>query len=150
MSKTVLIGCRLPSGIVLDVDDAGSQKVELNGLNTSMIAGGVGLTHVDEATWLFLKEKYKSHSAFTSQAVFAHKDSSSVSDVLALAEDLKGEKTGLEGIDPNAPAKGLEPEDKTKLKQELNKNAGVKPAPKKAKGAQDQAAAVEAATQQDQ
>lgn len=144
MSKTVLIGCRLPSGITLD--GSLGQRIDINGLNTSMIQGGVGLTHVPDTEWLYLKESYKEHSAFKSQAVFAYKSSSNVADVMGMAADLAEVKTGLEGIDPSAPDKNLKPEDPGKLKQELNKNAGVKPAAKTPANVADQVAAMQAAT----
>lgn len=143
MSNTVLVGCRLPSGITLD-GTAG--PITLNGTNTSMIEGGCGLTHVDPTEWLYLSNVYAEHSAFKADAVFHYKDSNKVADVLAVNDELKDEKTGFEGLDPHKPAPNLQPEDPAKLKQELNKNQGVKVPAKKAATKQDQAAAVEAAS----
>lgn len=143
MSK-VIVGCKIPSGLILD---GSAGRVTLNGTNTSLIDGGVGLTHVDATEWLYLSQVYATHSAFVGGAVFSYKDSDKVADVLAIAEDLADEKTGFEGLDPNAPAAGLKPEDPVKLKQELNKNTGPKAPAKVAKlSAADKAAALEAAT----
>ena len=144
MSKTILVGCRLPAGLVLDgmfVD----KPVLLNGTNTTMVQGAPGLTHVDETEWLYLKEQYAKHSAFVSDAVFAFKSSDKVADVLAIAEDLSENKTGFEGLDPNKPAPGLEPEDRAKLRQEMNKNEGRQVPSMLPKNPIDKAAAVEVA-----
>jgi hypothetical protein len=149
MSKTILVGCRLPSGLTLDGMFPGT-RVLLNGTNTSMVQGAPGLTHVDETEWLFLKEQYASHSAFVSDAVFDFKSSDKVADVLAVADDLAGVKTGFEGLDPNKPAPGLEPEDKGKLRQEMAKNEGRQVPTVSIKGAKNKAAAAEAAMNLDQ
>lgn len=144
MSNTVLVGCKLPSGITLD--GSAGQRVELNGVNTSMVAGGCGLTHVDATEWLYLQAVYAEHSTFKTNQVFSYKDSAKVADVLDIAADLADVKNGFEGLDPNAPAKAIVPEDASKLKQELRKNEGVKAPAKVAKSKADQAAAVQAAT----
>ncbi len=144
MSKTILVGCRLPSGLTLDGMFPGTH-VTLNGTNTSMVQGAPGLTHVDETEWMYLREQYASHSAFVSEAVFDFKSSDKVADVLAVADDLASVKTGFEGLDPNKPAPGLEPEDKAKLRQEMRKNEGQQAPAVKPKSAKDKAAAAEAA-----
>lgn len=144
MSKTILVGCRLPSGLTLDGMFPGT-KVTLNGTNTSMVQGAPGLTHVDETEWLFLREQYASHSAFVTDAVFDFKSSDKVADVLAVADDLAGVKTGFEGLDPNKPAPHLEPENKVNLRQEMAKNEGRKIPAVSIKGAKNKAAAAEAA-----
>lgn len=58
-NKTVWVGCKLPSGLILDVDGPGGQvdlekRVVLNGTNSAMVggivdpnSGGYGLTEVD-------------------------------------------------------------------------------------------------------
>ena len=143
MSNTVLVGCKLPSGIVLD---GATRKIELNGLNTTMISGGVGLTHVDAVEWMYIQEVYKSHAAFASNAVFNYKDSDSVADVVEMAADLSEVKTGFEGLDPNAPANGIKPDDPAKLKKVLGENEGAKVPAKAVASKKDRAAAIEAAT----
>ena len=110
MSK-VLIGCKLPNGIVLD---GMSGPIALNGANTSRVIGGdLGLTYVDETEAAYLFATYESHSAFQSKSIFTQ-GGDSVADITAQADDLKDQKTGLEGIDPNAPAANLAPDDATK------------------------------------
>lgn len=141
MSKTVLVGCKLPCGIELDGPRG---TITINGKNTSMIANGFGLTHIDETDWAYLLAVYSTHAAFKNNAIFAT-GSDSVADVAELAEDLKSEKTGMEGLDPTKPGAGVEPEDKGKLAKALNENAGKGTASKTAKKAADKAAAIELA-----
>ncbi len=138
MSKTILIGCKLPSGIVLD-GPAG--PIELNGMNTALVLGGFGLTHVKEDDWAYLSMMYEAHAAFKSNAIFTA-GNANVADVAAVASELRDEKTGLEGIDPNKPAKGLEP-DSAKLNESLKQNEGKPGATRKAKSKADVAAALE-------
>lgn len=145
--KTILVGCKLPAGLTLD-DGVGGQ-ITLNGLSSSMIEGGFGLTHVPEVTWMFLQSTYAEHSAFKSNAVFSYKDSSSVSDLVDVAEDLKDIKTGMEGIDPAKPAPGIQANDPTQVKKDLNANATAKKPAKVPSSKQDQAAAIALATGMD-
>ncbi len=139
MSKTILIGCKLPSGLVLD--GPRGEPIELNGQNTSMVLGGFGLTHVPESIWAYLEMTYEQHAAFKSKSIFTA-GNASVAEVAAVADELEGERTGFEGLDPHKPAPGLQPENTANLNKELKQNANA--APKgKAKGKADQAAALE-------
>lgn len=111
--KTVLIGCRLPHG--LSFTGQSGNVIKLNGMNTSLVEGGHGLTHVDadDAAVFFV-----THSEFApvkSGAVFTHQtaDAASIHD---MAQEIKGERTGFEGLDPAAPIAGLKPEDKQVMK----------------------------------
>jgi hypothetical protein len=142
MSK-VLIGCKLPNGITLDGING---PVTLNGSNTSMVIGGdFGITTVDEEEAAYLFAMYELHSAFQSKSIFTH-NTKSVDDLADLADELKDEKTGLEGINPDAPAKGLAPADATKTAlQEAQANR--RPAAPVANKA-DKSAALELANKQ--
>lgn len=140
MSKTILVGCKLPCGMVLD-GLRGQNSVELNGANSTYVPGAPGLTHVDEDEWSYLSAAYASHPAFVNQSIYAH-GTDSVADALAIAEELKDETTGFEGIDPHKPDAGLEPMDAAKLDHALQENTGAAPR-KKLEGA-DRAAALEA------
>lgn len=139
MSKTVLVGCKLPSGIVLD---GPKTPILLNGQNTALIPGAPGLTHVEENTWAYLQATYGEHSAFKSNSIFST-GTASVADVSDAADDLAGEKTGFEGLDPENPAKGLIPEDAAKLAKAKSE---AKTTTKKAQSKADRAAAVELAS----
>lgn len=141
MSKTILVGCRLPCGIVLD---GAGKTVELNGANTSYVPGAPGLTHVDAAQWDYIKVAYASHAAFVNESIFAT-GSDKPADIADAAEDLKDEKTGFEGLDPAKPGVLLKPENEQKLSKALEANAG--PAPRKAPQTKaDKAAALALAT----
>lgn len=108
MAKTVLFGCKLPHGIILR--GTRGQQIVLNGLNTSLIPGGFGITHVDEIEVEYIKAAYKDFAPFKSQAIFTP-GSSKVSDAAAMARELTDERTGFEGVNPDAPAPNLKPED---------------------------------------
>ena len=104
MSNTVLVGCKLPNGIVLH--GTKSQPIHINGMNTSMIAGGYGITTVDAMEWNFLQAFYADFAPFVAKAIFGH-GTADVNDVIDMASDLRNEKTGLEGMDPLNPARQL-------------------------------------------
>lgn len=125
MSK-VLIGCKLPNGMTLDGMNG---PITLNGANTSLVIGGdFGVTTVDADEAAYLFAAYDQHSAFQSKSIFTH-NTKSVDDLADMAEDLKGQSTGLEGINPTAPAKGLAPDVATTqaLKEAENKPRPAKP-----------------------
>lgn len=125
MSKTILIGCKLPCGIQLDGPVG---PIMINGANTSLIAGGFGLTHVDANDWAYLLGTYSAHAAFKSNSIFTT-GNDSIADIAAKGEELRGERTGLEGIDPLDPKNKVKPEDEVKLKNAQNETAnkaGVK------------------------
>lgn len=104
MSKTILVGCKLPNG--LTVKGTGGQPITINGLNTCLIVGGYGVTHVDETEHAYIFAVYAEHAAFQNQSIFTV-GTSKVDDLISLGEELRDEQTGLEGIDPANPgAKG--------------------------------------------
>lgn len=139
MSKTVIIGCRLPHGIALQGMDG---IVVLNGQNTALVPGAPGLTHVDEAQVAYLFATYEDYAPFKSNAVFTT-GSGKVADVAAMARELEDVQTGFEGIDPDKPAAGVAPEGDVGKAKELAERAGR---PSKAPAAPaDKAAASELA-----
>lgn len=137
---TVLIGCKLPHGIVLKGSEG--QDIKLNGVNTSLVAGGFGITHVDDSEWAYLSAIYEDFDPFKSQAIFTY-ETAKVADLKAIAAELSDVKTGFEGIDPTAPAAGLKPEAGVEKQLEAAERA---PRPTKAPAsAADKAAANELA-----
>jgi len=146
MSKTILVGCKLPNG--LTVYGTQKQPITLNGMNTCMIMGGYGVTHVDADEHAFIFAVYAEHDAFKSQAIFTA-DSAKVDDIISLGDELRDEKTGLEGIDPANPGeKGgdgdlLKPSDKQVVRM-AEEPATVRV--KNVKNAADKAAAAELAS----
>jgi hypothetical protein len=127
MGKTVVIGCKLPHGLSF-MGQAG-QRIVLNGMNTSAIAGGHGITHVDEDEAAIFFATHKDFGPVKNNAIFYH-GTDKVEDVAAMAEELKDEKTGFEGLDPTKPAPGLEIGDGQKLEPLAKPNG----APVAAKG----------------
>ena len=139
---TVLIGCKLPHGIVLK--GSAGQDIKLNGVNTSLVAGGFGITHVEENEAAYLFAVYEDFAPVKSQAIFTH-ETAKVADLKALAADLSSVPTGFEGIDPTAPAAGLKPEANVDKQLEAAEKA---PRPTKAPASPaDKAAANELAGQ---
>lgn len=112
--NTVIIGCKLPHGI--DLKGTAGQKITLNGMNTSLIEGGFGITHVDETEAAFLFAEYEDFGPFKSHAIFTN-NTDKVADVRDIAIDLNDIKTGFEGMDPDKPAPGMKPEDEKQLEK---------------------------------
>ncbi len=104
-ANTVVVGCKLPHGLTFTTPDG--RKVTLNGMNTAVIAGGHGITRVNENDAAIFFATHKTFAPVVSKAIF-YNDSDKVEDLAAMAVELKNEKTGFEGLDPTAPAPGLE------------------------------------------
>lgn len=137
---TIVIGCKLPHGI--ELSGSQGQKIKLNGVNTSLVAGGFGITHVDKAEAAYLFSVYEDFGPFKSNAIFTNEDAK-VANLADLANDLKNEPTGFEAMDPSKPGKGLEAE--TNVDKALEQ-AERQPRPSKAPAAPaDKAAANELA-----
>lgn len=101
--STITIGCRLPSGIVLDIGDH-SAKVELAGQRQAQARSSIiilndddfGTTEVDAQFWeAFKKRVGPDFAPLKSGAIFEAK---SEKEAKAKAKDLKGQKTGHEPI----------------------------------------------------
>lgn len=101
-TETVTIGCKLPHGLHMDVGD---QRVTINGLNTTEIVGGHGLTFgVPKALWEQWKRDHKDAEFVKRGLVFAQGKTDSA---IAEAKEKKDNRSGFEGIDPNNPGKGV-------------------------------------------
>lgn len=106
---TIVIGCKLPHG--LNFKGMAGQTITLNGTNTSLIAGGHGITNVDEDEWACFAATHVEFSPIKSGAIFTH-GTASIHDLHDIAADLVDEPTGFEGLNPDKPVKGLKAEDK--------------------------------------
>lgn len=104
MSGKVLIGCKLPHGVQLYGTQ--NQPIIINGMNTSMIAGGYGITTLDDYEWDFLQTQYADYDPMIAKAIFSH-GTAAVADIIDLAGDLRSVATGFEGLDPNKPGAKL-------------------------------------------
>jgi hypothetical protein len=137
---TVLIGCKLPHGIVLK--GSSGQDIKINGVNTSLVAGGFGLTHVLDSEWAYLSAVYEDFAPFKSDAIFTH-GTAKVADLKSIAAELADVKTGFEGVDPAKPAANLKPDESVDKQLEAAERA---PRPTKAPASPaDKAAANELA-----
>jgi hypothetical protein len=101
---TVTVGCKLPHGLIIDVE---GKKVKLNGANTSLVIGGYGLTPVEKDffdAWL----KLSANTVVVKRGlIFAQETQTKARDQ---AKEQAEVKSGLEGLNPEKPAPGIKPE----------------------------------------
>lgn len=102
--STITIGCRLPSGLVLDIGDDKNTKVELAGQRQAQARSKIvllseddyGTTEVDESFWeAFCKRVGPDFAPLKSGAIFVAKNEK---EAKAKHKDLKGQKTGHEPL----------------------------------------------------
>jgi hypothetical protein len=94
--KTVIIGCRLPHGVVLRHPVKQDATVELKGLNSATIIGTEHVTtEIDAQFWADWKAANANSDLTKSNAVFEAK---SLSDAAAIAREISDETTGLEPL----------------------------------------------------
>lgn len=104
----VLVGCRLPHGLIIEHPTNPNQKVELKGLNRSRIIGApYCTTEVDGELWQAWKMFNADFPAVKSGAIFEAKDAESLE---AAAKEVENEKTGFEQM--SQEAQGVKPADK--------------------------------------
>jgi hypothetical protein len=103
----VLIGCKLPNGIILENPLNPDEKVTLKGLNRATIIGSTHVTtEVDADFWDLWKSTNPEFSALKNGAIFEAKDKASAKDK---AKDT--DKTGFEKMDPKDKKHGVKPAD---------------------------------------
>ena len=99
-AKIVLIGCKLPNGLILDHPLDTSKTVTLAGLNKAIIIGAdYATTPVDGEFWETWKTVHKDHPAIKSGAIF---DARTPEEVESKAEELKDEDTGFKAMPQEA------------------------------------------------
>lgn len=103
MSK-VTIGCRLPSGLILDLGDSSKTVVELAGQRQAQARSPIvllseedyGTTEVDQSFWeAFCARVGPDFAPIKSGAIFVAKNEK---EAKAINKDLKGKKTGHEPL----------------------------------------------------
>lgn len=105
----VIIGCKLPNGLVIENPLNPNERVTLNGLNKALIIGAKhATTEVDADMWKLWKATNKDFGPLKNGAIFEAKDKASAN---AIAKETEKEKTGLEKIDPNDKTTGVKPAD---------------------------------------
>lgn len=105
MSGTVIIGCRLPSGILLEL--ANGQSVEIAGQRQAQERSPIillseddyGITEVDADFWAQWKKEFAGFQPLESGAIFEAKNDK---DAKAIAKELRKEKTGHEPLSQSA------------------------------------------------
>jgi hypothetical protein len=106
-TKMVVVGCKLPHGLICELGKLGSddyRSVRLRGANESVV-GGYGFTDVSEAfmgAWL---KKNQRLEFVKNGAIFIHGNEQSAR---GHAKDHDGVKTGFERLNYAAPPKGIE------------------------------------------
>ena len=104
----IAVCCKLPNGIVLSHPMDHNKRVEIKGLNKSVIVGApYAMTMVEEDFWTQWIAANAEFAAVKSGALFTAKNES---DAQAKAREFEKRKTGLEGLLPKSH--GVEPSDK--------------------------------------
>lgn len=111
MTATVIVMCKLPTGLALDLEPDNSRKIVLNGANHPDAVNGAGLTQVPADFWEAWSTKFKGYEPLTTGKIWA---ADKEADAKAQAKELKDEKTGFEGLNADAPMPGLEPTEEQK------------------------------------
>jgi len=92
--KTILVGCKLPHGLIIEDPADVSKKVKIHGLNRSKIIGAsYAATRVDRELWDRWIVAHKDFSAVVSGAIFAAKNAN---DIQAIGKENENRKTGFE------------------------------------------------------
>ena len=97
---TVKVACKLPNGLIIDHK---GQRVTLNGANASQLVNGYGTTDVDKEFFDAWLAANKGQKLVKNGAVFGVESASKLE---GATKERAGEKTGLEGLDSEKPAKG--------------------------------------------
>lgn len=96
MAKTVVIGCKLPHGLIIELPTDTTKKVTLNGRNKAVIVGAeYATTEVDSDfwdTWLALNAEFP---AVKSGTIFVAKNAT---DAAAIATETAERETGFEPL----------------------------------------------------
>ncbi|ELY4860545.1 hypothetical protein SM110_004303 [Cronobacter sakazakii] len=106
MAETIVVGCKLPNGLVVEQD---GYTVTLNGANSSNVVGGYGLTEgVDKDAFEKWMEVHKNQPYVKNELVFAQAKANSAQ---SKATENASIKSGLEGLPQDKPAPGIEKAD---------------------------------------
>lgn len=105
MSKTVMVACRLPNGIILQNPKKPEITVKLNGTNKALIVGATyGLTEVDADFWAAWVAAHSQFPAYKVGAIFAASDEKNVA---AKAAEYALVKTGFEKMPQEDKTSGI-------------------------------------------
>ena len=102
MAELVVVGCKLPNGLLIKHN---GKEVLLNGLNSSEIIGGHGITRVEKDLWESWYLDNLDFAPVKNGFIFANNNEKSTA---AEAREKENELTGFEGINPEKPGGGVE------------------------------------------
>ncbi|HDJ1441608.1 TPA: hypothetical protein PPN70_004057 [Serratia rubidaea] len=107
MAEQVTVGCKLPNGLVLDVQ---GKQVKINGFRSKevRIIGGYGLTSIDKDLWDAWLKVHKNQPYVKNGAIFAQENGNSAR---AQANEQEKVKSGLEPLPQKNPAPGIQRDD---------------------------------------
>lgn len=106
--EIIIIGCKLPHGLIMQSPADPKIQVRLNGLKDSKIIGSTfATTEVDREFWDLWKLSYLDYAPLKSGAIFEAKNQD---DAKAKGKELAKKKTGFEGLPKEA--QGVKPADK--------------------------------------
>lgn len=106
--NTVVVGCKLPNGLIIEVGSPGADgywRQQLKGSNDSRVIGGFGITEgVDEANFATWLKKHAFMPAVKNSLIFVHSTVESARDIALERKDVKH---GFEPMNPQTPPKGI-------------------------------------------
>jgi len=118
MAATVVVFCKIPNGYHLTVKDSAGvdHTIRINGpankVNPDILTiAGHGSTNVPKDHWDAWLESHKNLDPVKKGHIFAAEKREMGA---SMARERKGNLTGMEGIDPKAPAPGIKPDDSMK------------------------------------
>lgn len=102
MAEVVTVGCKLPNGLLIDVD---GKVTHLLGANSSNVIGGYGLTeNVDKEYFEKWLKQHANQPYVKGEMVFAQAKTNSAQ---SKASENASVKTGLEGLPQDKPVEGV-------------------------------------------
>lgn len=102
MAEVVTVGCKLPNGLLIDVD---GKVTHLLGANSSNVIGGYGLTeNVDKDYFEKWLKQHANQPYVKGEMVFAQAKTNSAQ---SKAAENASVKTGLEGLPQDKPVEGV-------------------------------------------
>ncbi|EMB4114254.1 MULTISPECIES: hypothetical protein [Serratia] len=114
MAEQVTVGCKLPNGLVLEVDGHQQAVAGYRGEDVRII-GGYGLTPVDKELWDAWLKIHKDQPYVKNGVIFAQDNGNSAR---AQAKEQEKLKSGLDPLPQNNPAPGIKRDDEAMNKKE--------------------------------
>lgn len=102
---TVTVGCKLPHGLIIEVE---GKRVKLHGANTSRVVGGYGLTPGVDKDFFDAWLKLSATSVVVKRGLIFAQDNPGKAE--GQAKEQAEIRSGLEGLDPEKPAPGIKAE----------------------------------------